>query len=106
MRHSHYITLVAVAALMSWTVAAHLTLVAAGQMTHRQAVGSICQDVNTETSGCVIRVDRENVAITDIALHFREPIWRLIIDNPLLPIGWTLSPGTSVYVRPRPVEPW
>jgi hypothetical protein len=110
MRHSSYVTLVSVAAAMSWTVAAHFVLVNIGMLTQHHVPAKVCPRVDSETTTCSIVIDyRDNLTLQNIAASLGEPIWRLVIDNPTAPIVWRLAPGTTIDVtrtRPAPVDPW
>jgi hypothetical protein len=101
--------LVGVAAVISWAVAGHLGLVALGMMTDREAVGPVCNDIDNSATACVIVVDRVDLRLADVAYRLREPLWRIMIDNPTAPLGWTLTPGTRIKVTrnyPAPPDEW
>jgi hypothetical protein len=110
MRHSTYVTLITVAAAMSWTVAAHFVLVDIGMMTRHDLPAKVCPRVDSETTACSIIIDdRDSLTLRNIASLLGEPIWRLITDNPTAPIAWRLTSGTSINVtrtRPAPLDPW
>jgi hypothetical protein len=110
MRHSTYIALVSVAAVMSWTVAAHFILVNIGMLIQPDLPARVCPRADGETVACSIVIDnRDNLTLQNIAASLRGPIWRLVIDNPTEPIVWRIPPGTIIDVtrtHPAPVDPW
>jgi hypothetical protein len=109
MRQSMNVSLITVAAVLSWTIAAHLGLVAAGTMARQHTLAPVCRDIDNLTTACAIVVENDKLTLAGIAAGLREPFWQIIIDNPTLPVGWPLDLGTRVYVSreyPAPPDQW
>jgi hypothetical protein len=102
-----YNTLVGSAAFASWAMAAHLSLIAVGQMTYSEPIGPLCREATDYTANCTIVMGRDDIQLSQLAHQLNESAWRLWLDNPTVPVIWPLSIDTQVRVtrkKPEPVD--
>jgi hypothetical protein len=101
-RQSLLSTIVNTEAVLLICYAVHVALVLVGLATHTENYTiPPCREFNADTVACVTTTSSNQHLLLEMAAQLHEPVWRIVIDNPLLPIFWPLPYGTDVYVSRR-----
>jgi len=95
-------TIVNIESALLIAFAAHVGLVLVGLATRSENYTiPQCREFNGDTVHCMTTTSSKDRLLLEMAAQLHEPVWRIVIDNPLLPIFWPLAYGTDVYVSRR-----